>query len=393
MKKYFSEGKSQQAALAAFFSAGALMATWVARIPAIQARLELSEGELGMVLLGLSIGVITALSLTGGLIARFSSRKVTLIGGLGMCAALPLLALAAHPVLLFAALLVFGGMLSSMDVAMNEQAVLVERNARRALMSSFHASYSIGALFGSLAGAGMASLPKMTLLLHFASIALLFAVILIAIYPKMIPTSTETTGRKVVFQFPMRALWALGAIAFCSAMSEIAMADWSGVYLTHVLKTDTAFAALGYASFSLTMTAGRLLGDALTRVQKPAAIVRMGGLVAVAGLALLVFTSSPVLAIAGFAAVGLGLSNIIPLVYSAAGNIPGIAPATGIAGVANIGYLGSLVGPLAIGFVADETSLRVSFALVALLAAMLVFLARKVSPARGAAEMPALVEE
>ncbi len=393
MKKLFPEGKSQLAVLAAFFTAGALMATWVARIPAVQARLALSEGQLGLALLGMSIGVLTALSITGGLIARYSSRKIALAGGLGMCAALLLLALAPHPLALFGGLLIFGGMLSSMDVAMNEQAVLVERRAGHALMSSFHASYSIGALCGSLVSAGMASLQNMPLALHFALTAAFFSVVLLVIYPMFIPTSSEPGTRMVVFRLPQRALWALGAIAFCSAMSEIAMADWSGVYLTRVLRTDTAFAALGYAAFSLTMTAGRLLGDAITRVRKPETIVRLGGVVTVLGLVVLIFTPTPTLAIAGFALVGLGLSNIIPLVYSAAGNIPGIAPGTGIAGVANIGYAGSLVGPLLIGLIADKSSLRVSFVLVAALAVMLVIFSRSVSPTPQAVEPAALMEE
>ena len=285
MKKFFTEGKSQLAALTAFFTSGALMATWVARIPLIQSKLNLNEAGLGLVLLGMSVGELTSLSLSGGLIARYSSRKVTLIGGLGMAAGLFLLALAPSPLVLFITLLIFGGMLSSMDVAMNEQAVLVERNAGRALMSSFHAVYSIGALFGSLISAGMASLPQFPLALHFALMAVLFGAILLSVYPHMIPTSTEATGKKVPFQFPQRAVWALGAIAFCASMGEIAMADWSGVYLVHVLKTDAAFAALGYAAFSLTMTAGRMLGDAIARARKPADIVRLGGIIYRTGLA------------------------------------------------------------------------------------------------------------
>lgn len=392
MKKFFTEGKSQLAALTAFFTSGALMATWVARIPLIQSKLNLNEAGLGLVLLGMSVGELTSLSMSGGLIARYSSRKVTLIGGLGMAAGLFLLALAPSPLVLFITLLIFGGMLSSMDVAMNEQAVLVERNAGRALMSSFHAVYSIGALFGSLISAGMASLPRFPLALHFALMAVLFGAILLSVYPHMIPTGTETSGKKVPFQFPQRAVWALGAIAFCASMGEIAMADWSGVYLVRVLKTDAAFAALGYAAFSLTMTAGRMLGNAIARTRKPADIVRLGGIITVLGLLVLVFTSSPILAIVGFAAIGLGLSNIIPLVFSTAGNIPGIAPGAGIAGVANIGYLGALVGPMSIGFIANQSSLRISFVMVASLSVVLALLARSMVSTRANTDKPLPVE-
>jgi MFS family permease len=238
------------AVILAFFTCGSIAATWVARIPSIQAKLALNEGGLGMVLLGLSIGVLVALPIAGGLIARYSSRKVALVGGLGMCATLPFLALSPNPYILFACLIVFGGMMSAMDVSMNEQAVLVERKAGHALMSSFHASYSIGGLFGSLVSAGMASLKQMSLFTHFALVSIFFVIVLAFMYPHLIPTDIVTSGKRIAFHFPQRALWALGAIAFCSSLNEIAMSDWSGVYLARVLKTDTAFAALGYAAFS-----------------------------------------------------------------------------------------------------------------------------------------------
>lgn len=393
MNKILPEGKPQAAVLAAFFACGALMATWVARIPAVQAKLNLNEGGLGLALLGLSIGVLTALSLSSGLVARYGSRKVTLIGGLGMCAALPLLALAPHPALLFAGLTLFGAAMSSMDVAMNEQAVLVERKAGYALMSSFHASYSVGALFGALTSAGMASIRAMPLALHFLLASVFFIAILLFMYPHLLPTASGSKEKKITFQFPKRPLWALGAITFCAAMNEIAMADWSGVYLTRVLQTDAAFAALGYAAFSLTMTLGRMFGDWLSRKIQPADLVRFGGLLTAAGLLILILTDHPALAIAGFAAVGLGLSNIIPLVYSAAGNIPGIAPGTGIAGVANIGYMGSLVGPTTIGLIANATSLRVSFGMIAGLAVILVLMAGRVAAAHAPVQEACMIEE
>ena len=149
MKKILSGNKSRLAGLLAFFINGALMATWVSRIPAIQSKLGLSEGALGLVLLGLSAGMLTALFVAGGLIARFGSPSVTLICALVSCLALPFLGIASTPIVLFAILFIFGGGLGAMDMAMNEQAVLVERNAQRPLMSSFHAGYSIGGFAGA----------------------------------------------------------------------------------------------------------------------------------------------------------------------------------------------------------------------------------------------------
>lgn len=375
---------SRLAVLTAFFVNGAVMATWVSRIPAIQARLGLSEGALGLLLLGLSVGVLTALSLAGGLIARFGSARVTVVAALALCATLPLLALAPRPVVLWGVLFLFGGLMSAMDVAMNEQAVLVERNARRPLMSSFHASYSVGGLAGALIGAGMASIDAVTPFLHFLLVAVLFGGIMLLTIPHLLPYRHESGTTTAVFRLPERALWGLGAIAFCSAIGEGAMADWSAVYLTEVFDAPAAYAALGFAAFSLTMTAGRLFGDSLSAALNRVAIVRLGGLLAAVGLVTAAITPQPVFALVGFAAVGIGLANVIPLSFSAAGNVPGIAAGAGIAGVATIGYAGFLAGPPVIGLVAEQTSLPVAFLLVALLVGSLVLTAQAIGRSRAA---------
>jgi len=379
MRKILSGNKSRLAGLLAFFTNGALMATWVSRIPAIQSKLGLSEGALGMVLIGLSAGMLTALFLAGGLTARFGSTVVTLICALVSCLVLPFLAIVSQPIVLFAVLFVFGGGISAMDVAMNEQAVLVERNAGRPLMSSFHAGYSIGGVAGALMGAGMTAVAGLSTLHHFVIAAAIFSGVIVFSFPHLLPVERETGEKGVVFRFPERSLWILGAIAFCSAIGEGTMADWSAVYLTQVLNTEAALAALGFAAFSLTMTIGRIFGDFLSRKWTPALIVRAGGFIAALGVLMAVLTDNPLIAVAGFAAVGVGLANIIPLLFGAAGNFPGISTGAGIAGVATIGYAGFLVGPPFIGFVAEEMPLRVALFLVALIIGTLVFSAKAIS--------------
>lgn len=373
--------KPRLAVLTAFFINGALLATWVSRIPAIQIKMGLSEGALGLILLGLSAGVLTALSLAGGLIARYGSPNVTLAGAIIMCITLPFIALAPNPISLWIVLFLLGGAMSAMDVAMNEQAVLVERDAGRPMMSSFHASFSIGGLTGALIGAGMAWLT-LTPFVHFVFLSVILGAVMIFVFPHLMPAQREIQESSAVFRLPERALWALGAVAFCSSIAEGAMADWSAVYLNQVFHTTTAFAALGFAAFSLTMTFGRLFGDSITTRWQPASIVRAGGLVATLGFLAAVFTAEPIIALVGFAAIGIGLANIIPLSFSAAGNYPGTSTGAGIAGVATIGYAGFLAGPPVIGLVAEETSLRVAFALVAILVGTLIFTARAVSPAK-----------
>jgi len=379
MKRILSGNKTRLVVLAAFFTNGALMATWVSRIPAIQSKLGLSEGALGLLLFGLSAGMLSALFLAGGLIARYGSPRVTLVCALVSCAILPFLAIGSQPIVLFAVLFVFGGGLGIMDMAMNEQAVLVERKAKRPLMSSFHAGYSIGGFAGALIGAGMAAVPGLSMLVHFVISAVMFSGVIIFSFPHLIPTERRIGKKEAVLSLPERALWILGAIAFCSAIGEGTIASWGAVYLTQTLNTNAAFAALGFAAFSLTMTIGRMFGDFLSRKWGAELNVKAGGFIAAAGIFAAAFTDSPIIAITGFAAVGVGLANIIPLLFGAAGNLPGISPGTGIAGVATIGYAGFLVGPPLIGLIAEKTSLRSAFILVALIIGTLVFSAKAIS--------------
>lgn len=376
-----SIGSWRWAVLAMFFVNGAMIANWVSRIPQIQANLVLSEGALGLVLLWLAVGVLLALSVAGGLIARYGSRAVTVAGALILCVTILPLGFMPNALALSLNLLFFGGALSLMDVAMNAQGVAVEQTLGRAVMSSFHAAFSIGGFVGALMGGGLASLnigPGP----HFVIAAVAFSLLTLLSARALRPTE-EASGAGQggsVFRLPDRVIWPLGAVAFCAAIGEGAMADWSGVYLKSVVGAGAATAALGFAAFSLTMTAGRLAGDYLTTRFTPARLVRLGGATAAAGvlLAILVPQVGPVLL--GFGAVGAGLSIVVPLAFSAAGNVPGLQPGAGIAGVATIGYAGFLAGPPIIGLLAEVTSLRLALLVVVLLTGSLLFTARALQP-------------
>ncbi len=365
------------AVLGAFFVNGALLAAWVSRIPAIQTRLNMSEGTLGLVLLGLSVGVLAALTIAGGLIARFSSRKITIAAGLAMTFILPFLALMPTPAMLWLCLGLFGAATSTMDVAMNDQAVIVERRAGTPLMSSFHAAFSIGALAGALIGSAITWL-SIEPFFHFLLITILFAAIILLISRHLVGTQSEPAQEESLFRFPPRIVWPLGAIAFCAAIGEGAMADWSAVYLNQSIETTAAVAALGFAAFSLTMTIGRLLGDTLSSRFGPVSVVRIGGLLATIGLLAAISTNDPIVVLLGFAFVGAGVANVIPLAFSAAGKMSQLPPGVGIAGVATIGYAGFLAGPPVIGLLAEATSLRLSLAIVAVLSATLIVTAQAI---------------
>ncbi len=371
------------AVLAMFFINGALFANWVARIPQIQAKLALSEGQLGLVLLGIAVGVLVALSLAGGLIARYGSRTVTTAGALLLCLLLPPLALMPNAATLWLNLFLFGAAMSTMDVAMNAQGVDVERALGRSVMSSFHAAFSIGGFVGAAIGAVMAYLgigPT----LHFVMAGAAFLLLILLAAPRLLPVAPEVEPdlSGSVFRLPARALWPLGAVAFCSSIGEGAMADWSAVYLKSIVGATDSMAAFGFAAFSITMTGGRLLGDNLTMRFGPANLVRAGGVAASVGLLLTILLPQAAPVLLGFAAVGAGLSIVVPLAFSAAGNVPGLPAGVGIASVATIGYAGFLAGPPAIGLIAEATSLRMSMVLVLLLVGSLIFTAQALSTQR-----------
>ena len=372
------------AILMMFFINGALFANWVSRIPQIQDKLALSEGQLGLVLLGLSAGVLTALSLVGGLVARFGSDRITTIGAILLCILLSTLALMPTAPLLWINLFFFGMAMSSMDVAMNAQAVSVEELAQRPLMSIFHAAFSIGGFVGAIIGAGMASF-SIEPTTHFMIAALGFFLLVLISKRNLLMSQPElpTDKSEPVFQLPARALWSLGIVAFAGAVGEGAMADWSGVYLSDIVNTDAGVAALGFALFSITMTIGRLWGDRLTLRFSVSSVVQFGGLIATVGFLLAILVPQPLTTLIGFSIVGLGLSTVVPLAFSSAGRLPDIAPGTGIAGVATIGYAGFLAGPPVIGLVAEQTSLQTALLIVALLTASLIFTARSLNQATG----------
>lgn len=372
-----AQHRARIAVMTAFFINGAMFANWVARIPTLQSQLRLSEGMLGLVLLGLSVGVICALTLAGGLISRFGSRTVTLTGAITMAAVLPLLALMPNGYALAAMLFVFGATMSLMDVAMNTQASAVEKQAERPMMSSFHATFSIGGLAGAMMGAGMVA-AGFTPFLHFAIVGIMAVLLILWAQKDLLVLPEEGESHSTVFQLPPPALWGLGAIAFCSAIGEGAMADWGGVYLERVVQAPSTVAALGYAAFSLTMTAGRLAGDRLVTRYSPSLLVRGGGVLAGVGLLLAILFPVVPMTLLGFAMVGAGLAGAIPLVFSAAGHVPNLRPGTGIAGVATIGYAGFLAGPPVIGLVAEATSLQIGLAIVAVLAFTLFITGRAV---------------
>ena len=353
---------SRCAVSALFFVNGAILASWVPYVPMVKQRLGIGDGLLGVVLLFMAIGALGALPFAGTLVGRLGSRTVSVGAGLGLCLSLPLPILAPTPFLVALALLFFGVFNSTLDVAMNAQAVEVEQRRGRALMSSFHAMFSVGGLAGALlssviAAAGVRATDHILAAALLGSVAILIArSALIAVAPSPSP----------VFVRPTRGLLGLGVLALCALMAEGAIGDWSAVYLMDSRGASQSVAAAGFAAFSLAMAGGRFAGDHVARRLGAACLLRLSGVLATGGLLLALIVKEPVIAIAGFGLVGLGVANLIPVIFSAAGRAYAVAPGHGLAAVATTGYVGFLAGPPAIALAAEVAGLPAALGIVAL---------------------------
>jgi len=263
-------------------------------------------------------------------------------------------------------------------VAMNTQAVGVERRWGRPILSSFHAWYSLGGLVGAgissaIVAQHIAPFP------HFLGAAGIMGCLVGSAALFLLPPQVDAQVDAPAFVWPPAAILLMGIIAFCIVLGEGAMADWSAIYLTTIRATP-ALAAAGFAAFSLTMAAMRFGGDWVTARIGPLAVIRAGGGLAAAGLAMALLVPQPTIAIAGFAAVGLGFATVFPTAISLAGKTPGMATGTAIAAVATCGYFGLLVGPVLIGGVASLVTLRLALGLVALLSCIAALLATVMRP-------------
>ncbi|MDB4882732.1 MAG: hypothetical protein JWL95_1498 [Gemmatimonadetes bacterium] len=360
---------------AVFFLTGAGTANWAVRIPAVQERLGLSPGQLGLALLGVSAGAIVAMPVAGRLVARHGSRPVTRVAAIAFAFALALPALAPSFAFLVASLAALGLANGMLDVSMNAQAASVQQRYRQPIMSRIHALYSFGGLVGAAIGGRMAAYgvgPAR----HLAAVALALAVGAFAVGSGMLPASADAAPEQSPTARLTRQLAALGLVAFCVLFGEGAMANWSAVYLRDTVGAGPGLAAVGFAAFSLTMATGRAVGDALTTRLGPARLSRAGGALATLGATLAIVVPRPWAVIVGFGAMGAGLSSVFPLVLAAASRTPNVVPGAAIAAVSMCGYSGLLAGPPLIGAVASVLTLRGGLAIVAVSSLVIVVLAQ-----------------
>ncbi len=349
---------ARAATTALFVGNGCLIGAWAANIPRVREVYALSDSGLGVLLLAFGVGAVAAMTMTSALTARVGAARIASISGVAQALLFPFMGLIAGglPLLALAALL--GAASGTMDVAMNAAASHLEQRWGGPLMSSFHGGWSIG----GLCGAGLAGvltsfgwgLPET---LAAASVCIAVG----AICGLTLPALDGPAQPSVAFRLPSRQLAGLSALAALCFSGEGAVTDWSGVYLNTVVGTDEAWATTGYAAFALAMVAGRLGGDAVVQRLGPQRTLRTGALLAMCGLALALAVPNRWAVDAGCIVIGLGLANVVPAAFSAAGRIAGTG---GVAMVSGTGYAGLLVAPPILGNVADAVGLRLALVLV-----------------------------
>jgi len=345
----------------AFLVAGLAVSAWAPLVPYAKARLALDDAWLGLLLLCLGAGSLLAMPVTGLLSARLGCRPVMTGAGALACLILPCLALAGTPLQLGLALFLFGAAIGTLDVAMNIQAVIVEKASGGALMSGFHGLYSVG---GALGAGAMSLLLWLGLEPLPAALALAVLVLCVLLFASRDflrePDAAERDGP--LFVLPHGAVVFIGALCFVVFLAEGAMLDWSALLLTIRTGLAAGQGGLGYASFAVAMTLGRLTGDRVVRRLGGTRVLLGGGLCAGAGFFLAVQATVPAVALLGFVLVGLGASNIVPILFTAAGNQRAMPVSLAIGAISTIGYAGILAGPALIGFIAHASSLGVAFA-------------------------------
>ncbi len=356
--------RERVAVAVAFFATGATFGTWAARIPAVQQRVGLSAFQLGIGFAGWMVGAFAAMPLAGAVVARFGSRRLLASSVLLFVPVLALLPLAPSLPLLTALLLAFGAANSGVDVAINTQGTHVERRFGKAVMSGFHAVFSVGALTAAGVAAVLAA-RNVSTVTHFAAVAAILAPMALASIIWL--TDEPREGEQApTLALPTRALAVPAVIAFAMVFAEDILNTWSAVYLRTAAHTSAGAAATGFAVYSAGMLAGRLVADRLVRRHGAAVTLHIGGVASTIGAALTLAVPHPLSIDAGLFLLGLGLAPVLPVVFSVVAHRDATRAGTSIAAVTTVGYLGSVVGPPLVGQLAEPFTLRVALLAVPL---------------------------
>lgn len=365
-----------------YFGQGIVFASWASRIPDLKSILQLSDAQLGSVLLALPVGQLITMPISGRLTTKFGSRKMLSISTPIYAIALTILALATTGWQLALFLFILGVSGNLCNIALNTQGVAGERYYGKPIMTSFHGAWSVGGFSGALVGLLMVNL-HLSPLVHFWIIAALAWIHIFINYRYLIPKQTPKTSEKAkLFTKPQGVLVQLGIIGFCSMATEGAMFDWSGVYFKDIVKAPHSLVILGYASFMIMMAGGRFLGDKIIARFGRKRSLQVSGIIISTGMFISVIFPYVVPATIGFMLVGIGVSGIVPMVYSIAGSNTKVAPGIALAMVSGVSYFGFLMGPPLIGYISAISSLQYSYAVIGCFGLVITLLVAKISAIR-----------
>lgn len=349
-----------------FFMAGLCFASWASRIPDIKLKLELSDAGLGAVLLALPSGLMLSLPLSGWAVTRFSSKTMVTIAAVGYPLTLILIGTVTATWQLAAVLFFFGIFGNLYNISANTQAVGVESLYQRSIMATFHGIWSLAGFSGAAIGTFLIA-QGIAPLHHFLLICIGSLIVVLLAQGYILTNDTQPENKQPLFAKPDASILKLGLIAFGCLVCEGTMFDWSGVYFQKVVEAPKEMVTLGYTVFMATMATGRFLGDRLVTRFGIQRMLQASGIIISSGLAIAVLFPTIISATMGFFLVGLGVSSVVPLVYSAAGRSKTMSPGVALAAVSTIGFLGFLIGPPLIGFIAELSGLRWSFTIIALI--------------------------
>lgn len=361
-----------------YFAMGLSFATWASRIPDIKTTLHLSEGELGTILFALPLGQLVIMPFSGKLVNHFGSHRILVFALLFYVFSLTNIGLATQIWQLSLALFIFGIFGNLSNIAVNTQGVYTEVLFKKTIMSSFHGMWSFAGFTGALLGLAMLAF-NFAPYTHFLIIAALVFILIVFNYKFLIVAREKLqVEKKKLFTKPDSALIWLGIIAFLCMASEGVMYDWSGIYFKDVIKVPGALIILGYTSFMITMASGRFIGDSLILKFGRKTVLQISGIMISAGLFTAVIFPYIIPATIAFMFVGLGVSTIVPTVYSIAGKNKNVSPSIALTTVSSISFLGFLLGPPVIGYIAELSSLRFSFAFIGIFGILITIMVSKI---------------
>ncbi len=360
---YLSQRRVALGAL--FFFMGICFASWAARIPDIQAKFQLSEGELGTLLLCLPIGSMLGLPIAGWSVHHYGSRIVILICSFAYALSLPLIGLAPNLWVITPVLILFGMLGNIMNISLNTQALGFENLLGKSILASFHGIWSMAGFTGAGLGAGMIFL-SFSPAAHYVVVALL-SILLVLFSQKFVINDKRAAGEEggLVLRKPDSLLLRVGLISFLGMMAEGCMFDWSGVYFKKIVEAEPELVSLGYVCFMGAMASGRFVTDKAINRYGKIPVLQVSGILIFLGLLLAVLFPSLYAAALGFLMVGFGVASIVPVAYGIAGRSKLYSPSVALAMVSTLSFFGFLVGPPLIGFIAEAFNLKISFALIA----------------------------